>query len=712
METELHIAQNKGMRFIRRLFSLKNVALPLLAVGLLLAACSDDPTSTDPDPDPITVDAAFTVSPEEPSLGETVTLDAGNSSVTGSNDIEYSWTLSVPGDSNAELDDPTSSTTTFEADVEGEFEVSLEVSAEGESDSANMAFEVRAVEEINSNITEPTNWVSNVLYIVTDGFQVRDELTIEPGTRIEFEVGTEMVVSEDGTLIADGTEQDSIRFTGTEEVRGHWNGIQFNTTQSTSNLLNYVIVEYGGNSGFWRTQDTYSNVLVGSRTEGTSARVQITNSTLREADGVGLKVRNDSELRDSGNNTYIANSEGAVHIDAKRVHNLSDNSDFTGNDNDVVWVDVGSPLDDEDRIWQAINVPYVINDEVEVRNVDFTIEAGGEYRFESAAALSFTGDGVFTVEGTDREHENGNHEGTLFTGTEQDPGWWRGIQLQGATNPNNSMADAIIEYAGHSDGFWGTHSNLANLVIGGRTSRALLSVTNTTLRHGGGYGLRISDEDSDMRNSGANTFTENNSGAAYVYANNIHYLDSGSDYSGNNGNDFVFVEDSDVEGGAVVWNALNVPYRMDSLTEVVGNTELTILAGAQFEFTSGSGLRSGGETVFVVDGNENNPVLFTGTEEDPGWWMGINIVSPQSGNSIEHAIFQYGGGDDFWNASYDAMLVIGGRTTEGQATVTDSEFNFSGEYGIWVTDEGEANDDICTANSFDNNQEGDCLVED
>lgn len=695
---------------------LKRPWISLLAIVVLLGtgitACDDDPVSDDTDEPPASITAEIEVNPEEPQLGATVEVDASGSDLTGVADPEFEWTLSAPDGSSAELADPTSPSTSFDTDEAGEYEVSVEVSGSGATDAALTTIEVLAVQEISSNINSQTEWVADVLYIVTDDIDVNDQLTIEAGTRIEFEAGNEMRVTEDGIMIADGTEQDSIRFTGTDTTPGHWTGLQFNTTQSQSNLLNYVIVEYAGGLGFWQTQDIYANLLVGSRTSGTSANVQVTNSTFRHSAGVGMKVTHDSELMNSSNNTYTENSLGAVHIDAKRVHNLSGSSDFTENDEDVVWVDVGSSLEGEDRVWETINVPYVINDQVEVRDIDFTIESGGEYHFELAASIEYSGDGEFVIEGPEAGENNGESEMTLFTGTDQEPGWWRGIQVGSATNPNNSITGAIIEYAGQSDGFWGTQSNLANLVIGTRTNRGAVSVNNTILRNGAGYGLRMTDTDSEMRNSGNNTFTGNSEGAAYIYANNIHYLDSESDYTGNNGNDFVFVEDSDVEGSSVTWNPLNVPYRMDSETDLVDDSELTILAGSEFEFTSGSALRAVNESVLVVEGSETDPVVFSGVDKAPGSWIGVLIASTRAGNSIDYAVFEYGAGDGFWNTQdEDAMLVIGGRTNEGQATVTNSDFINSGGYGIYVRDFSTANDDICDVNSFSDNQAGDCLEE-
>jgi hypothetical protein len=71
-------------------------------------------------------------------------------------------------------------------------------------------------------------------------------LTISPGTIIKFEgIAPNLIVN--GTLLAQGTPTDTIRFTSnaTSPSPGNWGYIKFNPS-STNNILEYTTVAYGG----------------------------------------------------------------------------------------------------------------------------------------------------------------------------------------------------------------------------------------------------------------------------------------------------------------------------------------------------------------------------------------------------------------------------------------------------------------------------------
>jgi len=69
-------------------------------------------------------------------------------------------------------------------------------------------------------------------------------LTIEPGTTLYFDTGAGIIVQQGGRLMADGTENDRIRFTSVPNSGSRWDGIQFNQTMEI-NHLSYIDMEYG-----------------------------------------------------------------------------------------------------------------------------------------------------------------------------------------------------------------------------------------------------------------------------------------------------------------------------------------------------------------------------------------------------------------------------------------------------------------------------------
>ncbi|HDP35749.1 MAG TPA: hypothetical protein ENN29_11650 [Candidatus Hydrogenedentes bacterium] len=58
--------------------------------------------------------------------------------------------------------------------------------------------------------------------------------------------GYSMSVNEYGSLTATGTAEAPVIFTGAEAVPGYWDGLRFYNSNSESNMLSYVKVEFGG----------------------------------------------------------------------------------------------------------------------------------------------------------------------------------------------------------------------------------------------------------------------------------------------------------------------------------------------------------------------------------------------------------------------------------------------------------------------------------
>lgn len=86
-------------------------------------------------------------------------------------------------------------------------------------------------------------------YIIVDRITIplSDSLGIEPGVVVKVALGVDIHV--EGTLLANGTEQDSITFTTAEPspVSGSWGGIIFkDTLPRPRSVLKYSVIEFGG----------------------------------------------------------------------------------------------------------------------------------------------------------------------------------------------------------------------------------------------------------------------------------------------------------------------------------------------------------------------------------------------------------------------------------------------------------------------------------
>lgn len=332
-------------------------------------------------------------------------------------------------------------------------------------------------EEISADINSDTVWTSSTRYIVQSTIDIGAELVIEPGTTIEFEVGTGLNVGSDGSLVAVGTEDEPITFTGTEAQAGWWNGIRFFNSDHPNNRLHYVIVEYAGN-GY------AANVVVGDSNRLRNGGVEIQHSIIRHGEDRGLLVHDLSELRNSTGNEYYDN-DIPVQVAKRGMGQLDGNSTYTGNANDYIRVirgNTGASIS-SDATWDALDVPYRFdtNRSIDIDGATVEIEAGAVMEFEATSSIKLeTNSSVLIAEGTEDNQ-------IIFTGVEQIPGWWNGIWNQNSDNPLNSLNHVVIEYGGGSD------SHPANLIVGdpNRLRNGSISVTNSVLRHSAGYGIYL-----------------------------------------------------------------------------------------------------------------------------------------------------------------------------------------------------------------------------
>ncbi|MGB0165806.1 MAG: hypothetical protein ACPF8V_03020 [Luteibaculum sp.] len=104
-------------------------------------------------------------------------------------------------------------------------------------------------------------------------------LELQPGVEMVFENGLSLEVGENdnATLIANGTQQDSILFTGLIKAPAAWGGIYFEFTQSPLNSLNYCKIEYTGADGYDGAIYTWA-----------SAKASVTNTLFKDVAGCAI----------------------------------------------------------------------------------------------------------------------------------------------------------------------------------------------------------------------------------------------------------------------------------------------------------------------------------------------------------------------------------------------------------------------------------------
>ncbi len=97
----------------------------------------------------------------------------------------------------------------------------------------------------NGILSEDTIWTAQEgPYKINSELTIpsRVTLTIMPGTTVFFEPNAKIIIN--GTLIAEGTQNELIRFTRTPDTSGIWDGLQFIDTAG-DNRITYAVLEYG-----------------------------------------------------------------------------------------------------------------------------------------------------------------------------------------------------------------------------------------------------------------------------------------------------------------------------------------------------------------------------------------------------------------------------------------------------------------------------------
>ncbi|MEX2395965.1 MAG: PKD domain-containing protein, partial [Balneolales bacterium] len=597
-----------------------------------------------------------------------VTLDGSNSSPSA--DIVYSWSLETPEDSDSELASNDAAVVVFTPDLEGQYTATLTITNGDDSDESSVVINAEALQEISGTINQDETLSSKVLYRVVGNLSVSGAtLTIEPGTTLEFEQGTSLTLESDAILSAQGTQQDSIRFTGTEKTAGWWNGIFYSGATHPHNVMDHVVIEYGGREGFHSSTEA-ANLTVGRQYRGAS--MTLTNSSLRHSGGYGLHLHANGSMPDSERNTFTSNELSSVATFSSTMHYLDSGSSFTGNhEDDHIHVE-GNKIE-EDMIWQSLDVAYRMSAFTNVEEAELTIEAGAEFAFAAESGLMFGIDAIIRALGTE-------HAPILFTATEKVSGWWNGIFIQYTTHPNNLMDHVIIEYGGREA--YHSSTEPANLTAGRDYRDVSFTLTNSILRHSNGVGMFVHSS-AVMENSAGNTYTLNEEGPVSTSTNVMHYLDGSSTFTGNNNNDFVWVEGNTLEEDAT-WQSLDIPYGMLG-TSIVNDAALVIDAGAKFAFDTESSLDFEADSQINADGTDAQPILFTGLQKTAGWWKGIYLQdSKHPDNRMDHVIIEYGGSSAQHSSTEAANLTVGRNYRDSKLTLTNSEMRYSGGEDIFV----------------------------
>ncbi len=110
--------------------------------------------------------------------------------------------------------------------------------------------------------------------------------------------------------------------------------------------------------------------------------------------------------------------------------------------------------------------------------------------------------------------------------------------------------------------------------------------------------------------------------------------------------------------------------------------DLVVKEGVTVLFSEGVALTVGPGSL-KTEGTFEKPVYFTGTEETPGFWAGINFESRKSGNVLEYAVVEFAGGRSKCQTLWDPAALC--LAPGSNAKIINTEIKDSKNFAITTT---------------------------
>lgn len=466
-------------------------------------------------------------------------------------------------------------------------------------------------------------------------------LTIAPGTQILAVDDHGLLVAKNGgtaNLDVRGTADAPVLFAGQSGAApGQWKGISVHPAAGAVSLVHTTIDAGGG-----------LNATAGLRVEG--AEIHVDHLNVTNADEWGVDFHREGRLSADSVGLQIHGVAGwPVRIDPNWADTVpADESDYTGNTNDGIYVEAPNDLLTIRRTseWEDLGVAYHAFDSLRLEGeaanpAVLTLLDGVVVKFGENSALAVSADGgragVIARGTADRPV-------TLTSMDSLDRGAWSGVEIgDNADDASLDLTHTVIE--------WGGGFNSTACLF---TEAVELRVEALTLRGCEGAGFVLQNGAFAAASSGLRVTDSERAGELHVPQ--VHTLPvEGIDLTGND-LDAVSVVTLGPQTltKPVTWRPPGVPYRIEDpvALEGTGNAPavLTIAAGTTLGFVHGARIdvsRAGGAAGLRAIGTADAPIVFTGADAfDPGAWSGILIFDGAvDGDTIlDHAEVRWGGG--------------------------------------------------------------------
>lgn len=486
----------------------KQLSIIVLVFFLSFNSCKkDDPVLTT-DPDPVEVLIAKAGIDQTTEVAQIVALDGSASSSSLNKPFAFSWQLTKkPVGSIATILNNTNAKPSFSPDLVGEYNLELTISnASGLSKDVVVVMATASQPIVlGESIDAETVLVDRVAdpalpdYLVNKDIRVNAQLTVNPGVVIQFKRDTRMDINENGAIIAKGTSEQKIIFTGIDQTEASWKGIMIYSNSSANAFENVEILYAGSTPGLNATKAALT--LFGN----SHAYISLKSCLISSSGGYGMHAAAGSVLGNFANNTFSNNAEAGILMDAANVPRLDKQSTFTGGNTRNVVEIMQSNMDNathSEEVWAGFNdgTPYRLIGDLFVK-IGWKLEPGVVVEAASHVTIEIHTTAYLNAVGTSEKH-------IVFTGSTKMKAFWKGIRSY-STSSNNRIEYGEISYGGNSDIVSGKKANLA--ITG---SLSVMLIKNSIISGSGGYGITVGygssiNDDADTMNTFENNLLDN-----------------------------------------------------------------------------------------------------------------------------------------------------------------------------------------------------------
>jgi hypothetical protein len=333
----------------------------------------------------------------------------------------------------------------------------------------------------------------DVPYLIGGTVTVQAALTIAAGAHFRFASAQGLTVSSTGSLTAQGLTGKEITFVADQPTPGYWDGISYSSSNDIKNVLDHVIIEYGGTNAAYSSSDPPSSLEI------YKSRIQLTNTIARNGSGHGLTLIGATLDKFSGNQ-FTLNALGPVNTTANQVGQLAvgTGNTFTGNGvgGAADFVAVRGETISTPQTWPTLDVPYQIVSDITF-GADIVLSPGNTLVFKPTVGLTVSSAGSISAVGTAAAP-------IVFTCAPAAAGCWHGLYLNSTISVLNQLSYVTISYGGSSSYYSSSYPE-ANITL----VNSKLTLTNSTISYSSNYGIYWNTTGTSVVTQSGNTFTGN-----------------------------------------------------------------------------------------------------------------------------------------------------------------------------------------------------------